>query len=242
VLTDIGYGYHADFINGWDIDVLQSAVTDCTNESGRVEDCKHFNNKLQTEAQQDKCEIQEMPTALKADDCAGPAKGLCGNVPVQYGPGYANPIKGGSGEKPTAAPVISSVAAVPTQSYAPARSEGPGGISKYEVNTAMDYPAAPSAKVEAPKADTPAKVDAAPKMEAAPAAPIVTPAPAPAKQDVDPKGNIVATTTYTSAGVVYEVAIEEVAVTVTVTDDSAYKHKHRRHADAHHRRHIGARN
>lgn len=213
-----GYGYHADFINGWNIDVLQSAVNDCTNPSGRVEDCQHFSGSLQTEAQQDKCEIQELPQVLKNDDCAGPAKGLCGNVPVQYGPQYANPLKPGSEDKPTAKPEISSVAPVPTQSYAPARSEGPGGISKYEAKT--DTPAAPVVSK---------KVDEAPK-------PIVTPAP---KEEVDPVGKIISTSTYTKDGIVYEVAIEEVAVTVTVTDDAAYKHKHRRHADAHLRRHLG---
>lgn len=219
-------------------------MTDCTNPSGRVEDCQHFTGSLQTEAQQDKCDIQEMPNILKNDDCAGPAKGLCGNVPVQYGPQYADPLKPGSGDKPTAKPVISSVAPVPTQSYAPAKSEGPGGISKYEAKTDDVKPAAASSKVaEAPEASP--MVKEAPKpspmdKEAPAAAPIVTPAPAPAKQDAD--GNIVSTTTYTSAGIVYEVAIEEVAVTVTVTDDgAAYKHKHRRHADAHGRRHIGAR-
>jgi len=227
-----GYGYHADFINGWNIDVLQSAVNDCTNPSGRTEDCQHFSGKLQTEAEQDKCDIQETPAVLAKDDCAGPAKGLCGNVPVQYGPGYANPLKPGSPAKPTAKPILSSVAPVPTQSYAPARSEGPGGISKYDVNTAEPKPAAPSAKYEAPKA---------PKVEVPPAPPAVTPAPAPAKQNVDPNAKIVSTTTYTSAGVVYEVAIEEVVVVVTVTEDAAYKPKHRRHADAHVRKHLGAR-
>ncbi|KAF2024383.1 hypothetical protein EK21DRAFT_78795 [Setomelanomma holmii] len=208
-----GYGYHADFINGWNIDTLQAAVTDCTNESGRVEDCAHFTPNLQTEAEQGTCNIQDMPSALKKDDCAGPAKGLCGNVPVQYGPGYAAPLQPGSSDKPTAKPIISSVAPVPTQSYAPARSEGPGGISKYDVKTTPAAAASPS--------------------------PVVTPAPA--KQEVDDAaaGKIISTSTYTSNGIVYEVAIEEVAVTVTVTDDAAYKHKHRRHADVHARRHIG---
>lgn len=37
-----GMGFHGDFLNGWDIQVLQSAITDCTNDSGRVEDCRHF--------------------------------------------------------------------------------------------------------------------------------------------------------------------------------------------------------
>ncbi|KAH7079756.1 hypothetical protein FB567DRAFT_533286 [Paraphoma chrysanthemicola] len=213
-----GYGYHADFINGWNIDVLQSAVNDCTNPSGRVEDCIHFQPSLQTEAEQATCKIQDMPSALKKDDCAGPAKGLCGNVPVQYGPEYANPLKPGSGAKPTAKPEISSVAPVPVQSYAPARSEGPGGISKYDVkNPATIVPlAAPT-----------------PTLEYTPeVAPVVTPAPKPEPAN---GAKIISTSTYTKDGIVYEVAIEEVEVIVTVTEGQ-YKHKHRRHADAHARR------
>jgi hypothetical protein len=106
-------------------------------------------------------------------------------------------------------PILSSVAPVPTQSYAPARSEGPGGISVYAVK-----PAASAAAVDV-------------KSVAAPVAPVVTPAPDASKANDGKK--IISTTTYTSAGVVYEVAIEEVMVTVTVTEDGAYK-KARRHA------------
>jgi len=35
-----GLGLHADFQNGWDVAVLQKAMDTCTNDSGRVEDCK----------------------------------------------------------------------------------------------------------------------------------------------------------------------------------------------------------
>ncbi|KAH8731733.1 hypothetical protein GQ44DRAFT_603215 [Phaeosphaeriaceae sp. PMI808] len=210
-----GYGYHADFMNGWNIDTLQSAVTKCTNPSGRVEDCEVFQPSLQTEPEQAQCKVKDVPKVLKNDDCAGPAKGLCGNVPVQYGPGYANPLKPGHPEKPTAAPVISSVAPVPTQSYAPARSEGPGGISVYNIK--------------------PSDAPAPPKMDAPPAPPVVTPAPTKAEVEKAAAGKIVSTSTYTSNGIVYEVAIEEVAVTITVTD-SDYK-KYRRHAHA--KKHFG---
>jgi hypothetical protein len=34
-----GYGLHGDFVNGWDIDVLQRAVDECTDDSGQVEKC-----------------------------------------------------------------------------------------------------------------------------------------------------------------------------------------------------------
>lgn len=200
-----GYGYHADFINGWNIDTLQAAVNDCTNPSGRTEDCLHFQKHLQSEPTMAQCKMEAKPKILANDNCVGPADGLCGNVPVQYGPGYANALKPGKeGEEPTNLPSMTD-APVPTQSYAPARSLGAtdkygGGISVYNVN--------------------PNPADA----------PAVTPAPAAPVLDGD--GYIVGTTTYTSAGTVYEVAIKEVAVTVTV--EAEYK-KARRHAHMHRR-------
>lgn len=202
---------------GWNVDTLQSAVDTCTNESGRVEDCPIFTPSLQTEAEQGQCDIQKMPAALHNDDCAGPAKGLCGNVPVQYGPGYAAPLGPGSPDAPTAAPIVSSsVAPVPTQSYAPAHSKGAGGISVFNVK--------PSAIAEAISSAVPA-----------PAAPAVTPAPV--VDAAAAAGKIVSTTTYTSNGIEYIVAIEEVAVTVTVTEGGVYKRSNKRqaHAKAHQR-------
>lgn len=195
-----GCGYHADFMNGWDVNVLQSAVEQCTNPSGLTSDCPVFNNRLQSEPEMSQCKIQDLPKALSNDNCAGPAKGLCGDVKVQYGPGYAAPLKpGNDNTEPTAKPEISSIAAVPTQSYAPARSEGAGGISVYNINPD-------------------------------PAAAAVTPAPA-AEDAAGADGSIVRTTTYTSAGTVYEIAIKEVVQYVTV--DAAAK---KRHAHVHARR------
>jgi hypothetical protein len=207
-LTGLGYGYHADFINGWNIDTLKAAVNDCTNPSGRVEDCQHFTGDLQSEAEQGTCKIEAMPRVLSVDDCDGPSDGLCGNVPIQFGPGYADPLEGGATAKPTKPiSITTSAAPVPTQSYAPARSKitdkWGGGISVYNVKT-NDAPA-----------------------------PVMT-LSASIEDAAAPEGKIVSTSTYTKDGIVYEVAIEEVYVTVTV--DAAAKlrrhaHAHRRHAN-----------
>lgn len=195
-------------MNGWNVKTLQAAVEQCTNPSGLTSDCPVFNNKLQSEPEMAQCKIQDLPKMLANDNCAGPAKGLCGDVPVQYGPGYAAPLKPGNGNnEPTAKPILSSVAPVPTQSYAPARSQGAGGISVFNVK--------PSVYV----ADVPAP------------SPAVTPAPAASSSAQD--GSIVRTTTYTSAGVVYEVAIKEVIEYVTLPESS---NKARRHAHVHARR------
>lgn len=190
------------------------------------------------------CEIQKMPSTLEADDCVGPTKGLCGNVPVQYGPGYANPLGPlnpllpGSPDKPSAPLVISS-APVPTQSYAPARSEGPGGVSVYNVEPS------PAPKPEPAPAPAPAPKPVEPVAEKpapAPPAPIVTPAPAKPEGGANP-GKIIGTSSYTSNGIEYVVAIEEVEVVVYVTEDN-YKMRNKRHAHAkaHARRHAERRN
>lgn len=34
-----GYGFHGDFLNGWDVNVLQKAVDTCTDPTGQVEKC-----------------------------------------------------------------------------------------------------------------------------------------------------------------------------------------------------------
>ncbi|GAA5875572.1 hypothetical protein JCM16303_000671 [Sporobolomyces ruberrimus] len=37
-----GYGYHGDFFDGWDRDILQQAIDTCTSDSGVIEYCKVF--------------------------------------------------------------------------------------------------------------------------------------------------------------------------------------------------------
>ncbi|KZV98378.1 WSC-domain-containing protein, partial [Exidia glandulosa HHB12029] len=51
-------GYHGDFLNGWDTDVLQSAIDQCTNNSGVIEDCK----------------LLDLRTDDEMGDCALPAR------------------------------------------------------------------------------------------------------------------------------------------------------------------------
>ncbi|KAK3949195.1 hypothetical protein QBC32DRAFT_41380 [Pseudoneurospora amorphoporcata] len=45
-----GYGYHADFFNGWDVELLQKALEDesCGNNGGRIETCGTFKEYLQS--------------------------------------------------------------------------------------------------------------------------------------------------------------------------------------------------
>ncbi|KAI1485875.1 hypothetical protein F5X96DRAFT_290900 [Biscogniauxia mediterranea] len=97
-----GYGYHGDFMNGWDEDFLQSAIDQCTNLSGRVEDCSVFTNNgpLQTLDEMTSCKF-EMPSVLADEDCAtANLTSLPGNVQIQYGPQPATAGSSSSGSNP----------------------------------------------------------------------------------------------------------------------------------------------
>lgn len=50
-----GYGYHGDFVNGWEIPLLQEAINTCTADSGQVEDCAAF--ELRPDRQAEGCTI-----------------------------------------------------------------------------------------------------------------------------------------------------------------------------------------
>ncbi|KAI5777224.1 hypothetical protein EDC01DRAFT_724382 [Geopyxis carbonaria] len=50
-----GYGYHADFVNGWDVPTLQKAIDTCTADSGVIEDCAVL--KLYTNDETSNCVI-----------------------------------------------------------------------------------------------------------------------------------------------------------------------------------------
>ncbi|KAF2448825.1 hypothetical protein P171DRAFT_352724 [Karstenula rhodostoma CBS 690.94] len=234
-----GYGYHGDFQNGWSDEILGSAIQQCTNPSGQLSDCPVF--ELQTEEEGSKCQFK-MPEELDADNCEGPAPGLCGNVPVQFGPEYATGLlKPGETGSATAAPTTvasSDLPAVPTLSY----------------TTAQSAPAPATPTPEAPVPASSAAQAPAPETSVSAEAPAPTSPPADAPAPAPPAGNIVSTSIYTSAGTVYEVAIQQVEVTVTVSGPAPAENTlaveqpspailpraqlHRRHSHHMHRRHL----
>ncbi|EXJ57798.1 murein transglycosylase [Cladophialophora psammophila CBS 110553] len=75
-----GYGGHGDFVMGWDPDLLQSAVDQCTNDSGRVEDCPVFD--LIPDSQAEGCRIEPQVD----EQVSGLLTALPGCNPVQPGP------------------------------------------------------------------------------------------------------------------------------------------------------------
>jgi len=75
-----GCGYHGDFMNAWDTEVLQEAIDVCTSPSGVIDECKIFD--LYTEDEMHQCTIK--PTV--DEDVVGPLKKLPGCNPVTEGP------------------------------------------------------------------------------------------------------------------------------------------------------------
>jgi len=247
-----GYGYHGDFLMGWSTDILKSAIGQCTDPSGLLSACPVF--ELQTEADGDKCKLN-MPEVLAQDNCAGPADGLCGNVPVQHGPEYATGLlKPGDSQTPTAAPTTiasSNIVAVPTLSYTTAKSaitdEFGGGISvAQQAAEESPLPVDVTGVIPTPTPAAP-PVSSSTAFEAAAPSPPEVPAPAPTQSpaqssppiELQPQGNVISTSVYTSAGTVYHIAIEQVEVTVTVPasgPEPTPAQMHRRHVYHKHRR------
>ncbi|PKS10707.1 hypothetical protein jhhlp_002464 [Lomentospora prolificans] len=70
-----GFGYHGDFISGWDEETLRQAVNQCTNMSGRIDDCPVF--QLQSESDASQCNL-DTPSILSAENVFGPMASLPG--------------------------------------------------------------------------------------------------------------------------------------------------------------------
>ncbi|KAG8791214.1 hypothetical protein FRC16_000499 [Serendipita sp. 398] len=87
-----GYGFHGDFLNGWDVPALQRALDNCNQDSGRIEDCPGFIDLL-TDQQTSVC---VNPTRVN-EVTEGWLNTLPGCNPVSPGPGRATPQSGCNG-------------------------------------------------------------------------------------------------------------------------------------------------
>ncbi|KAH7107425.1 WSC-domain-containing protein [Auriculariales sp. MPI-PUGE-AT-0066] len=75
-----GYGFHGDFSNGWDVDILQKSVDECNNNSGRVEDCPVL--ELRTDDEMNNCAL----VSRVNEKIDGALDALPGCNPITVGP------------------------------------------------------------------------------------------------------------------------------------------------------------
>lgn len=85
-----GFGYHGDFMHGWESGVLEEAVKTCTNPSGQVSDCPVFD--LQSDTEQTACSF-DLPSLLFSEDVTHVKGHLPNKVAMEWGPEYAFPVK-----------------------------------------------------------------------------------------------------------------------------------------------------
>ncbi|KZW02977.1 hypothetical protein EXIGLDRAFT_664593 [Exidia glandulosa HHB12029] len=83
-----GYGYHGDFVMGWDVNTLQGAIINCNNQTpdtaaGKAEGCSYF--QMQTSDTAQKCSIAPVIN----EPTSGVLDRLPGCVPIQDGPADA---------------------------------------------------------------------------------------------------------------------------------------------------------
>lgn len=162
-----GFGYHGDFMMGWDRDFLQQAVNTCTNPSGRIEDCPLFDVISQQEATS--CKLDKAtPKILQLENVLGPALQLPGNVKITLGGGEESQPEDPAptqAEKPTLAYTPGEL---PTDSARPLpgqvfKETSKGGDASSPAPTSESAPSAPIAAAAAAADTTEAPTPQAPE-------------------------------------------------------------------------------
>lgn len=252
VLTcDEGFGYHADFITGWEEDFLQQAVDTCTNPSGMISDCPLFD--VVSEAKAEMCEMK-LPSLIADEDVLGPLSKLPGGVKITLG--------GDSDDDDDDEAASTTSAAKPVLTYAPgvvpehSESPLPGQIFKetsVEAAPAQATTLIPAVAAPVPTSAAGVEIAAAGGVfaEASAEPPATTAAPeiAPVgdgagfiSTEYVTKGNIVSKILWQEE-VVYETVEDDVTTTLTVGADGVppaapVRRRRRSHLHAHnHRRH-----
>jgi hypothetical protein len=89
-----GYGFHGDFVNGWDVPILQKAIDTCTDASGQVEKCAAVS--LFSRDEQTSCQIPVTVaekvdgTLSKLPGCNDPATASSCQDTTVFGPAPGN--------------------------------------------------------------------------------------------------------------------------------------------------------
>lgn len=256
MLCLLAYGYHGDFISGWDEQVLGQAVNTCTNPSGRIEDCPVFN--LQSEYDASQCDMN-IPDILAHENVTGPIPSLPGGIQAggflgDVADGISDIIGGGKDPAPGSDTSSSSplgntpdvgVAQKPTPE-APVEPEStladPLAVRPTSTASALGTPASnqPGPNDSAPGQSGPVPEEPAAANESTPEEPVVTEAPEPVvpEEELD----IISTEYIQDGNVLSKVVWVEDVVYVTET---AYETctktpepAKRKRAHAHKRRHF----
>ncbi|KAJ2901230.1 hypothetical protein MKZ38_002094 [Zalerion maritima] len=77
-----GNSFHGDFVNGWDVETLQNAVTECTADSGNIEDCPIFDGHYYDDDTINGCKV---PKTVSDPDREGVFENLPGCIAVDGG-------------------------------------------------------------------------------------------------------------------------------------------------------------
>jgi len=85
-----GYGFHGDFLTGWDSSLLQTVINKCTSQSGTIQDCAAKVPALTIQSGNDMSSCVVPPSV--DEDIDGPMPRLLGCNPVTKGPGPAAPV------------------------------------------------------------------------------------------------------------------------------------------------------
>ncbi|CRK42608.1 hypothetical protein BN1708_008799 [Verticillium longisporum] len=118
-----GFGYHGDFMMGWDEGFLQQVIDTCTSDSGNILDCPLF--EIVTEQKARECKMN-VPQILASEDCQGPLKSLPGGVPITFGDGHEE-YGGDAPQEPTFVPSLAPEPVVPSSSAVAPAPESSGG-------------------------------------------------------------------------------------------------------------------
>ncbi|EAQ90551.1 hypothetical protein CHGG_02486 [Chaetomium globosum CBS 148.51] len=204
-----GFGYHADFISGWEEDFLQSAVDQCTNASGQISDCPLFT--ILSADDQRKCKIAT-PPMIASEKLSGLIGDILpGNVKISLGPAPANH------NQPKPDPIPLPVLSVPVPNVLP------GGVFKEE----------PTSSPEAESTTTPSSTSTpTPTPTPTPSDPPIPKGYELVRTDYVTNGNVVSKIVVIETIEYVMMATETVTVTATPGADKArrelnqHKHQH----------------
>lgn len=207
----LGYGYHGDFMAGWDEAFLQQVLETCTNNSGNIRDCPLFD--IVSEDVSRQCSLK-VPDELKDEDVTGPRASLPGNLGIIW----EDHVEGGGAPIPS----DSFTSAVnlppnPVDTYAPIianPSSTDQSVPAVEPTPSPSYSPVPSGDFGAALVEVPSA-----PAEPSPEPPATTPAPAPEPTAAQESKYFVSTQTVTQGNVVSIIYWEEEIVYVTEYED-----------------------